>query len=667
MRWLYTPFEVPHRLRAIVRARELSVIVLALVVGVLAGLVVAAMGEAVGLLHVMFFGLDPGERLSGRGTLNPIYAFLTPCLGGLAFGLVTAYVTRRRGTEVDPIEANALHGGRMSLRGSLIVAAQTVWSSGVGASVGLEAGYTQLASGIASKIGQAFRLRRSDMRVLVGCGAAAAIAGAFGAPLGGAFYGFELIIGSYSIASLAPVGMAALVGYLTAQAFAPDRLGIETGAVSSLAVHDVVIAGGVGLLAAMFGIALMRGVAACERLFSRLGVRPALRPMIGGMVVGLLAMVSPQVMSSGHGALHLTGIFKLPLATIAMILALKALASIVSLGTGFRGGLFFASLLLGALGGQLFAVGLNAVYPALHRRSRRLCHHRHGRAVGLGDRRAAHHDVHRAGDDRRPVADDRGADRGDRLDAGDARILRLFVHHLALPSTRRDHPQRCRRRLDQGPERRADDALGRAHDAGGDTDLGLSRGLSARFDQSGDRGGRGRPLRRHGDRGGSARRRNCRRAASVREILHHADHVLLPQMTAQEAITAFDRYEAEALAVVEFDRTPAGDRPAQRGARLAALFRRLGAAAARIAGRDVRRARLGGVLRPAGEPFGRRRDGHRPAEEIPLREAAAGGAQEIALAGGFHAFRHYVDAEFVREPDGGAHDRRVVGTGAVHR
>ena len=126
------------------------------------------------------------------------------------FGLVTAYITRRRGTEVDPIEANALHGGRMSMRGSLIVAAQTVWSSGVGASVGLEAGYTQLASGIASKIGQAFRLRRSDMRILVGCGAAGGDRRRLRRAAGGAFYGFELIIGSYSIASLAPVGMAAL-------------------------------------------------------------------------------------------------------------------------------------------------------------------------------------------------------------------------------------------------------------------------------------------------------------------------------------------------------------------------------------------------------------------------------------------------------------------------
>ncbi len=214
-------FEVPHRLRAFVRARESSIILLAILVGFLAGLVVVGMGAAVGFMHVTAFGLDPGERLSGRISLEPLRAFLTPCVGGLLFGLVTAYITRRRGTEVDPIEANALHGGRMSMRGSLIVAAQTVWSSGVGASVGLEAGYTQFASGIASKIGQAFRLRRSDMRILVGAGAGAAIAGAFGAPLGGAFYGFELIIGSYSIASLAPVGIASLVGYLTTQALSP--------------------------------------------------------------------------------------------------------------------------------------------------------------------------------------------------------------------------------------------------------------------------------------------------------------------------------------------------------------------------------------------------------------------------------------------------------------
>jgi CIC family chloride channel protein len=550
MRWFSTPLEVPHRLRAIVRARESSIIVLALIVGALAGLAVSAMGEAVSLMHLTFFGLDPGERLSGRGMLNPYYAFFTPCLGGLLFGLATAYITRRRGTEVDPVEANALHGGRMSLRGSLIVAAQTVWSSGVGASVGLEAGYTQLASGIASKIGQAFRLRRSDMRILVGCGAAAAIAGAFGAPLGGAFYGFELIIGSYSIASLAPVGMAALVGYLTAQVFAPDRLGIETGAVSSLAVHDVVIAGGLGLLAAIFGIALMRGVAACEVLFSRLRVKPGLRPMVGGAVVGLLAMISPQVMSSGHGALHLTGIFKLPLATIALIFVLKALASIVSLGTGFRGGLFFASLLLGALGGQLFAVGLNTVWPGLHANPDAYA------IIGIG---ALSVSVIGGPLTMTFIALETTGDLWLTTAVLIAVIISMQVtreffgysfttwrFHLRGETIRSAADVGWIRDLTVGQMMRSDvrttpveSPISAFREA---FPLGSTNQVVA-VDEDGRYAGMVIVAEAHAA--------DLPATASVREILHHGDHMLLPQLTAQEAIAAFDRFEAEALVVVD--------------------------------------------------------------------------------------------------------------------
>jgi chloride channel protein, CIC family len=360
------PLEIPKRLRAFVRAHESSLIVLAAVVGAGAGLVVAGMGAGVDLLHALFFGLEPGQRLSGSITLNPVYAFATPFLGGIVLGLANSAIKRwRPNREVDPIEANALHGGRMSLRGSLTVAAQTVWSSGVGASVGLEAGYTQLASGIASRIGQAFRLRRRDLRVLVGCGAAGGIAGAFGAPLAGAFYAFELIIGSYSIANVAPVAVAAVIGYLVARAFSPAQIGILAPAGMTITTHDLLIAAVLGLIAAVIGIALMRGVALCESLFARLHIRPALRPGIGGFLVGLLAMVSPQVMSSGHGALHLASVLDRPVTAIALVFVLKALASIVSLGSGFRGGLFFASLLIGGLGGHLFAGGLAAMWTTI--------------------------------------------------------------------------------------------------------------------------------------------------------------------------------------------------------------------------------------------------------------------------------------------------------------
>ncbi len=168
-------------MRAFVRARETGLVVLAAIAGALAGLVVAAMSSAVDLLHSLFFDLPLGQRLSALPLLDPVLAVVVPTLGGLALAIAYHFIARwRPAREVDPIEANALHGGRMSLLGSLIVALETVWSSGVGASVGMEAGYTQLSSGIGSRIGRAFRLRRADLRMLVGCGAAAASPGRSG-------------------------------------------------------------------------------------------------------------------------------------------------------------------------------------------------------------------------------------------------------------------------------------------------------------------------------------------------------------------------------------------------------------------------------------------------------------------------------------------------------
>ena len=332
----------------------------------LGGLGVVVMGIAVNFMHSRFFGLPSGERLSAITAIEPLHA-LVPAAGGIILGFTFLLQSRwRPESPVDPIEANALRGGRMSIRDSLIVAAQTVLSSGVGASVGLEAGYSQLGSGAASWVGRMFHLRRNDLRLLVGCGAAAAIAGAFASPLGGAFYAFELIIGSYSAGSLAPVGIAALNGYIVTQYFAPVSLGIVAGTLNTLTLRDLIIASILGVAAGLFGIALMRCVALWERLMTSLRIPASIRPAIGGLLVGAFALLTPQVLSSGHGALHVTAMLQMPLTAVGSLLLFKSAASVVSLGSGFRGGLFFASLLLGALGGRLFAAELNGIWPALH-------------------------------------------------------------------------------------------------------------------------------------------------------------------------------------------------------------------------------------------------------------------------------------------------------------
>ena len=358
--------EAPRRLRAFVRAHETSLVVLAAMIGTIGGLVVLAMSVAVAALHALLFNISITERLSSQPSVETLRAVLVPSLGGLLLGVALLLLLRwRPAREIDPIEANALHGGRMSFRGSVIVALQTTWSSGVGASVGLEAGYTQLASGLAASLGRGFHLRRADQRLMVGCGAAAAISGAFGAPLAGAFYAFELVIGGYTSASLTPVGVAAVASYFVTHGFEALSLGISVGPVGEVLGRDLAIAALLGVLAALFGILIMRGVALCETGLAKTRLWPPLRPALGGLAVGLLALVTPQVMSSGHGALHFSGLVSMPLQIIAGVFVLKALASIISLGSGFRGGLFFATLFMGALGGRLYAAGVDLVWPGL--------------------------------------------------------------------------------------------------------------------------------------------------------------------------------------------------------------------------------------------------------------------------------------------------------------
>ncbi len=358
--------EAPRRLRAFVRAHETSLVVLAAMIGTIGGLVVLTMSVAVAALHALLFNIGMTERLSSQPSIETLRAVLIPSLGGLLLGLAFLLLLRwRPAREIDPIEANALHGGRMSFRGSIIVALQTTWSSGVGASVGLEAGYTQLASGLAASLSRGFHLRRADQRIMVGCGAAAAISGAFGAPLAGAFYAFELVIGGYTSASLTPVGVAAVAGYFVTHGFEALSLGISVGPVGNVVGRDLAIAALLGVLAALFGILIMRGVALCETGLAKTRLWPPLRPALGGLGVGLLALLTPQVMSSGHGALHFSGLVSMPLQIIAGVFVLKALASIISLGSGFRGGLFFATLFMGALGGRLYAAGVDWVWPGL--------------------------------------------------------------------------------------------------------------------------------------------------------------------------------------------------------------------------------------------------------------------------------------------------------------
>jgi CIC family chloride channel protein len=347
------------------RDSDLFLLILALGAGGAAGIGVILIDLLLDGLRWLAFGVPRDGHLSDT-TLAPARVLLTPVLGGLLVGLAAALLRRWRQREVvDAIEANALFGGRMSVGDSLGLVLVTLLSGGFGASVGLEATYTQLGAALASPLGRSVGLRRDDVRTLVGCGAAGAIAAAFNAPLTGAFYAFELIIGAYTLQTLAPVGVAALTGALVVRGFVGSSPIFVVGHEITITAPDYLAVFGLGLASAGLGIAVMKGVTSTEALFRRQAVPRWARPALGGLLIGAVALPFPQILGSGHGGIMQVLHSGIDLPFLAGLIVAKIIASAVSIGSGFRGGLFSTSLFLGSLFGTLIGETLARLCPHL--------------------------------------------------------------------------------------------------------------------------------------------------------------------------------------------------------------------------------------------------------------------------------------------------------------
>jgi CIC family chloride channel protein len=354
------------RVRRWLRESEAAFIALAALVGAAAGVATLAQGWLAHAMQRVLYGLTI-NRLSALTSIVHPWRLLALPLGGAMLVLLGRWTARRGGSTgvgsggapIDVVEANALHGGRIPGGDNLVIAAQTIVSNGCGASVGLEATYAQMGGGIASLLGQQFNLRRADLRTLVGAGAGAGVGAAFGSPLAGAFYAFEIVIGSYSIAAVAPVVAAALVGVLVQRWLGVEPYLVANTVARARTIFDYSAAVALGLICAGLGITLMRLVTEVERIFQSATRGSMWRPVLGGALLMPIAWISPQALSAGHGALHLDLLTRPPVQFLLLVLCLKIAASVISLASGFRGGLFFASLFLGSLAGQAFAEALN--------------------------------------------------------------------------------------------------------------------------------------------------------------------------------------------------------------------------------------------------------------------------------------------------------------------
>ncbi len=358
-------------IRLIISKQKFFFFILAIISGIIGAFAVEFLNRSSLLLHRLLFHLSGSGHLSGLSLVNPWYCICIPLLGAIGLAATYRYLGPYFNSKIaDIIEANALYGGKLSVKDSLYITIQTLFSNGFGISLGLESAYTQVGSAMASKIGRFFYIRQNKLRILVGCGAAGAIGAAFNSILGGAFYGFEIVLASYNFINFPYVMIAAIAGYITIY-----YLGGENPVFHIVPEIVHYIDYGVicifSFFCAFIAIIVMYGATRIELFIKQLKIRKLYGLLGGALLVGVFGIINPAILGSGHGFIWVVFDHGMAFKLSCIILLLKAIASSVSLGVGFRGGLFFASMMLGGTAGIAYGniidfIGFHDLSPLVY-------------------------------------------------------------------------------------------------------------------------------------------------------------------------------------------------------------------------------------------------------------------------------------------------------------
>jgi len=338
----------------------------AALIGVCGAFTGVAFRAGVRLVQRLLTGSSAG--LVETAELLPWWARIAvPTIGGVLAGTLLWAGKRvlRQTRSVDYMEAVAVGNGQLSGGAALLQSASSFFSIGSGASIGREGPLVQMAATVASKIGQWTRAPVPRLRLLVACGAAAGIAAAYNAPIAGALFVAEVVLGSIAMESFGPLIVASVVSDATTRHF----LGygpvyqvphINFGASWELALY--------ALLGVLLGHGAPPYLALLERarvLFRRLDWPLPVMLAIGGMIVGVISVAVPQVWGNGYSVVNDMLNDKLALDLLAFVLVAKLVSTAASVGSGANGGILTPTLFMGAAFGALFAHVLYRVDPHL--------------------------------------------------------------------------------------------------------------------------------------------------------------------------------------------------------------------------------------------------------------------------------------------------------------
>ncbi len=344
-------------------------VILAILVGAIAGFGALLFRWLISTFQSLFFG-GGASILSFMGQY---YIILVPVVGGLIVGLLIHFGAREaKGHGVPEVmEAVAVGGGRIRPRVAAIKSLASSICIGSGGSVGREGPIVQIGSSAGSTIGQWLHLPDDWVKTLVACGAAGGISATFNAPIGGAFFAMEVILGRFVTPRLSFVVISAVVANLISRIFLGDQLSFSILSYSMISYWEILPYAILGILAGIVAVIFIRLLYKSEDMFDTLHIPEYIKPAIGGIGIGLIGLYSYDLLGVGYGDVYWVSrmsidhalIGEIALQSLLVLLILKIIATSLTLGSGGSGGVFAPSLFIGAMLGGAFGTLAHNLFP----------------------------------------------------------------------------------------------------------------------------------------------------------------------------------------------------------------------------------------------------------------------------------------------------------------
>ena len=340
-------------------------VVVAALCGLGGGLGAVALRALIHGIQAAFFGPSQ-ELLDVIRDIPWTWRLLAPAVGGLLVGPLVHFVAREaKGHGVPEVmEAIAVRGGAIRPRVVIVKALASAITIGSGGSVGREGPIVQIGSALGSTIGQMLGVSSRQLRTLVGCGAAAGIAAAFNAPIAGALFSVEILLGDFGVPQFSPIVISSVVATVVSRHFLGNFPAFVVPAYELVSPFELLPYMFAGVVAGGVALAFITVLYRAEELFDGLRIPEYLKTPLGGLMVGLIGIGLPEVFGVGYGSINAALTAQLPALMLAVLLVAKILATSITLASGGSGGVFAPSLFLGAMTGGVVGTFVHSLFPA---------------------------------------------------------------------------------------------------------------------------------------------------------------------------------------------------------------------------------------------------------------------------------------------------------------